>query len=45
MLRIRMSKAESALLDRAAEADGREVSTWARETLLALAGRLLAREK
>jgi len=40
-LRIRMTKADRALLDRAAKSQGEDVSTWARAALLALAERLL----
>ncbi len=40
-LRVRMTKAERALLNRAAKAQGEEASTWARGALLALAKGLL----
>jgi uncharacterized protein (DUF1778 family) len=42
-LRIRMTKTERALLDRAAKSQGEETSTWARAALVALANKLLAR--
>jgi uncharacterized protein (DUF1778 family) len=38
-LRIRMTKAERGLLERAAKAQGEDLSTWARTALLALAKR------
>ncbi|NJN70838.1 MAG: hypothetical protein HC801_11560 [Nitrospira sp.] len=41
MLRIRMTSADRAIIHNAAEADGREISTWARETLLRMARRKL----
>jgi CRISPR/Cas system-associated protein Csm6 len=37
ILRIRLTDAERAALDREAKARGEETSTWARRTLLALA--------
>ena len=37
VLRIRLTEAERAALDREAAARGEETSTWARRTLLALA--------
>lgn len=37
VLRIRMTKAERALLDRAAKSQGEETSTWARSALVAMA--------
>jgi hypothetical protein len=36
VLRIRLTEAERAALDKAARAHGEETSTWARDTLLAL---------
>ena len=41
---IRMTKAERALLGRAAKAQGEDVSTWARAALVALAKRLTRKE-
>jgi len=44
ILRIRLTEAERALLDEAASVRAEEVSTWARERLLALARQLLRRK-
>jgi len=41
ILRIRVTRAERALIGRAAKSRGEETSTWARAALLALAERLL----
>jgi uncharacterized protein (DUF1778 family) len=41
VLRIRLTEADRATLDQAAEVAGGETSTWAREQLLAIANRLL----
>lgn len=40
-LRVRMTKAERAVLNRAAKSRGEDTSTWARGALLALAKGLL----
>ena len=45
VLRIRLTPAERAALDRAASARGEEVSTWARSELLRLAVRPTLRSK
>jgi len=44
ILRIRLNESERALLDEAASVRSEEVSTWARERLLALARQLLRRK-
>jgi hypothetical protein len=41
MLRIRMTQANRALLDRAAQSKSLETSTWARSELVALARKML----
>jgi hypothetical protein len=43
MLRIRMTEAERALLEAAANSKSLETSTWARSELVALARKVLAR--
>jgi len=45
VLRIRLSPAERAALDAAAQARGEEVSTWARAELLRLAGASRGRKR
>jgi uncharacterized protein (DUF1778 family) len=40
-VRVRLTKAERARIDRAAKASGEDVSTWARAALLAAADQLL----
>jgi hypothetical protein len=40
LFRIRVNEAEQAELEEAAQSQGQEASTWAREVLLALARRL-----
>ena len=42
LFRIRVNAAEQAELEAAAQSQGREASTWAREELLALARRIKA---
>ncbi len=44
MLRIRMTEAERALLEQAAQAKSLETSTWARSELVGLARKILEKK-
>jgi uncharacterized protein (DUF1778 family) len=45
MLRVRMTEADRVLLQQAADVKSLELSTWARHELVALARKVLARER
>lgn len=44
MLRIRMTEDDRALLEAAAKSAGEETSTWARDELVALARKIVAKD-